>query len=159
MAIQRDAQDRQAQQAQAQFAKFAEEQDKAFIQRMPEFADGEKAEKLKKSARTTLKNVGFPDDELSQLWNGQKNFSFREARMQELIAKAARWDEAQEAKKSVVANKSLPPVQRPGVAQQGNSISNQIRDLEKLSRKSSGKAQLDIEAKIMALEQRARARQ
>ena len=152
MAIQREAQDRQTQQAQAQFAKFAEEQDKAFVQRMPEFADKEKADRLQKSARTTLKNVGFPDEELTQLWNGQKNFSFREARMQEFIAKAARWDEAQEAKKAVVANKSLPPVQRPGVAQSGKpAIETKIQNVKKQLRTATGMESTRLAAALMRL--------
>ena len=58
--------------AQTKFAKFAEEQDKEFIERVPEFADKEKAAELQSAAIKTLKNVGFTEDELAKHWNGQE---------------------------------------------------------------------------------------
>ena len=68
----REAQERQAKDAQDKFAKFAQDQDKAFIERVPDFADKDKADKLQKAAIKTLKSIGFTDDELGQHWNKQE---------------------------------------------------------------------------------------
>ena len=113
MATVQDAQERQAQQAQTKFAKFAEEQDKEFIERAPEFANKDRAAELQGAAIKTLKNIGFTDDELGKHWNKQERLCLRDARMQELIQKAARWDRAQEAKKTVTAKKYCHPFSGP----------------------------------------------
>ena len=145
-------QQRQAQEAQAKFAKFADEQDKAFIARVPEFANKDKAAELQNAAMKTLRNIGFSDDELPKHWNKQESLSLRDARMQELIHKAARWDEAQEAKKTVTAKKDLPPVQRPGVARQGDSKLAQIQTIQKQLNNATGMAALRLATQLTKLQ-------
>ena len=51
------------------------------------------------------------------LWNGQKELSLRDHRLQLLIRDATLWREAQtKAKAKAAAVKPVPPVQRPGAA-------------------------------------------
>jgi hypothetical protein len=158
MAAVNEAQQRQAQEAQSSFAKFAEEQDKRFVERVPEFADEEKAAPLKSAAIKTLKNVGFPDDELAKNWNGQEKLSLRDARMQELIHKAARWDQAQEAKK-LVAKKPLPPVQRPGVDPGKPDPRASIRQQEIATENSKGMASIENAVQLQRMRRDAANRQ
>ena len=152
MATVKEAQERQANEAQTKFAKFADEQDKAFIARVPEFANKDRAAELQGAAIKTLKNIGFSDDELGKHWNKQETLSLRDARMQELIHKAARWDEAQEAKKTVTAKKDLPPVQRPGVARQGDSKLAQIQTIQKQLNNATGMAALRLATQLTKLQ-------
>ena len=152
MATVKEAQDRQANEAQTKFAKFADEQDKAFVARVPEYANKDKAAEYQNAAMKTLRNVGFSDDELPKHWNKQESLSLRDARMQELIHKAARWDEAQEAKKTVAAKKDLPPVQRPGVARQGDSKLAQIQTIQKQLNNATGMAALRLATQLTKLQ-------
>lgn len=107
--------ERRAQEDAAKFSDFAKEQDKLFIERVPEFADKDKAAKLQKLAADYLVEVGFSDGELPNYWHGQDKLSLRDARMQEIIADAARY-RAAKATAAKPAPKPVPPVQRPGVA-------------------------------------------
>ena len=147
-----DGLQRQAQEAQAKFAKFAEEQDKAFIAEVPEFADKEKAAELQSAAMKTLRNIGFTEDELTKHWNSMSSLSLREKKVQVLVQKATRWDMAQEAKKTVTAKKDLPPVQRPGVARQGDSKLAQIQTIQKQLNNATGMAALRLATQLTKLQ-------
>jgi hypothetical protein len=63
-----------------------------------------------------LKHHGFGEVELAASWNGHKDFSLRDHRVQLLIRDAVLWREAKAKAKAAVA-KPLPPAQRPGVSQ------------------------------------------
>jgi hypothetical protein len=67
-------QSRQAQENQQQWAKFAEEQDKLAVERIPELADKAKASKLQETAQGYLESLGFTNEELGNLWNTDKTF-------------------------------------------------------------------------------------
>ena len=76
--------------------------------------------------------------------------------MQELIHKAARWDEAQEAKKTVAA-KPLPPVQRPGVTQSGKPGRDaEITTLKRQLNSATGLQALRIATQLTKLHTRVR---
>src|SRR6266566_3615310 len=90
-------QHRQVQERLAQFTEFAKRQDDLFKEKVPDMADEAKAA------------------ELQPLWNGQKELSLRDHRLQLLIRDATLWREAQ-AKAKAAAVKPVPPVQRPGAA-------------------------------------------
>ena len=62
-----------------------------------------------------LGDLGFSEAELVPLWNGHKELSLRDHRLQLLIRDATLWREA-EKKAKAAATKPVPPVQRPGAA-------------------------------------------
>jgi hypothetical protein len=109
------AQHRQAQEKLGQFAEFAKRQDDLFKEKVPDMADDAKAAELQKKALVVLSDLGFDEAELVPLWNGQKELSLRDHRLQLLIRDATLWREA-EKKAKAAAVKPVPPVQRPGAA-------------------------------------------
>lgn len=146
----RAAQERQAHEQLAKFAEFAKREDEIFLEKAPEFADKEAAAKLQGAAIDVLKDLGFAEDELAKLWNGQDRLSLRDHRVQLLIRDGIKYREAQEAAKKAVA-KPLPPVQRPGVAQpKGAAQAQQIETLSKQLENASGVNALRAAAKLTA---------
>jgi hypothetical protein len=106
---------RQAAEKQQQFSEFARRQDDLFTEKVPDMADADKAAKLQSAAIDVLKELGFEEAELAQSWNGAKEFSLRDHRLQLIIRDAVLWREAQ-AKARAAALKPVPPVQRPGAS-------------------------------------------
>ena len=83
------------------------------------------------------------------LWNGAKDLSLRDHRVQLLIRDATLWREAQA--KAAAQAKPVPPVQRPGVAQpKGAAQHAQIENLAQQLDKSSGVKALRTAAKLVA---------
>lgn len=109
------AEQRRAQEHSQNWTKFAQEQDKLFLDRVPEIADPEKGRKLMDSAKILMRDLGFTEDELARAYNGQVGVSLRDHRMQMLITDAVRYREAKAAAKKIVAA-PLPKVQKPGAA-------------------------------------------
>jgi hypothetical protein len=109
------AQHRQVVEKLAHFTDFAKRQDDLFKEKVPDMADEAKAAELQKKALTVLSDLGFDEAELAQSWNGQKDLSLRDHRVQLLIRDATLWREAQ-VKAKAAATKPVPPVQRPGAA-------------------------------------------
>jgi hypothetical protein len=110
------AQQRQASEKVQQFGEFAKREDDLFKEKVPDMADEAKAAALQGKALSLLRDLGFDEEnELVPAWNGQKEFSLRDHRLQLLIRDATLWREAQ-AKAKVAAVKPVPPVQRPGAA-------------------------------------------
>jgi hypothetical protein len=118
-AVMQEVQATQARQQQdhaERWSAFARRQDELFAEQAPEAAEGERSAKLRNAAVDVLRQLGFSDGELAQLWNGERDISLRDHRLQLLIRDGVQWREAQ-AKAKTAAKKPLPPVQRPGVAQ------------------------------------------
>lgn len=135
------AEQQRAQEIAKKWEEFSAEQDKLVADKIPEMADPAKAEKLGKQAVSYLSNIGFDSDELTNLWHGKAGISLRDARVQLIIAEAAKARDAQEALRKA-KTQTVPPVQRPGVAQpRGAADSEKIKDLSKtLDNKGSLKA-------------------
>jgi hypothetical protein len=153
----RAAQERQAQENSGKFAEFAKRQDELFIEKAPEFADKEAAAKLQGAAIEVLRDLGFDDDELGKLWNGQAGVSLRDHRLQLLIRDGIKYREAKTAVSKVTA-KPLPPVQRPGAAQpRGAAKEAEIQTLSKQLDNASGMNALRTAAALVA-QRRATAR-
>ena len=110
------AQERAAREASAQWEAFGKRQDELFVEKVPEYADPAKAAKLQEGAVALLKDVGFTEQELGNLWTGRANMTLRDHRLQLLILDGVKYREAQQKAKQAVA-KPVPPVQRPGVSQ------------------------------------------
>lgn len=111
-----EAQQRQEQERTQQFTRFADEQDKFFLDKNPDMADSEKASAIQDAAIKTLKSLGYDEDELVKSWNGQKDISLRDHRMQQLVRKATQWDEAQ-AKAKAAVPRAQPKPQSAGTGQ------------------------------------------
>jgi hypothetical protein len=109
------AQHRQAQEKLTQFVEFAKRQDDLFKEKVPDMADEAKSAELQRRALAVLGELGFDEAELIPLWNGHKELSLRDHRLQLLIRDATLWREA-EKKAKAAATKPVPPVQRPGAA-------------------------------------------
>lgn len=100
-------QQRRQVEASQQWDSFARRQDEIFAHEVPD------ADSLRDVAVDMLKGVGFTPEELAVVWS---NPAIRDARMQKVLADAARWRKAQ-ASKAKVVNKPVPPkTQRPGVS-------------------------------------------
>ena len=144
------AQQRQAHEKLQQFSEFANRQDDLFKQKVPDMADARKSAELQTAALVVLKDLGFEEAELARSWNGQKEFSLRDHRVQLLIRDATLWREAQQ-KAKAAATKPVPPVQRPGVSQpKGAAQEAQIQNLTQQLEKSSGVNALRTAAKLVA---------
>jgi hypothetical protein len=145
-----EATQRQAQERQQKFSEFASAEDKLFAERVPDMADPDKAAKLQTAALAVLKDLGFDDAELGQSWNGTKDFSLRDHRVQLLIRDAVAWRDAQAKAKAAVI-KPVPPVQRPGVAQSRQTAGAEaiIAGLQKQLETASGMNATKIAAEIV----------
>lgn len=151
----KQAQDRQAQENSKRWNDFARRQDDLVLERIPELADEAKAPAIKKKAADVLKDIGFSDDELGQLFNGKSSVSLRDARFQQLVYESTKYRDAQKAAK-VAEKKPLPPVQKPGVApQRGASSQADIKTLEKQLESASGMNALRIGQKLTQLRREA----
>ena len=129
---------RQAQERQDKFAAFVRAEDEALRAKLPDIADPAKADALQKACLATLTGLGFAEAELAQSWQGQKDLSLRDHRVQLLIRDATLWREAQ-AKAKAAATKPVPPVQRPGTARPaGEAQAQQIENLSKRLETASG---------------------
>lgn len=152
----RASQERQAHETQSKFVEFAKREDELFLEKAPEFADKEAAAKLQGAAIEVLRDLGFAEDELAKLWNGQDRLSLRDHRVQLLIRDGIKYREAKSAATKAVA-KPLPPVQRPGVAQpKGAAQAQQIETLSKQLENASGVNALRAAAKLTAMRRSAR---
>lgn len=106
-----------AQETAKAFETYAEEQDRLFLERAPEFSDGRSAEKARRDAAEYLtKEIGFAEAELANAWNGKQGISLRDAKLQTIIRDAMKWNAAQKAAKASKPAAPVPPVQKPGIA-------------------------------------------
>ena len=153
------AQQRQQQEKQQKFSEFATRQDDLFKERVPDMSDPAKAAKLQSAAMTVLKDLGFEEAELAASWNGEKDLSLRDHRLQLLIRDATLWRDAQ-AKAVNAAKKPVPPVQRPGAATVKNAGAHaEIQNLSKqLDANPSGRNAAMIAAKLVAARRQAASR-
>src|SRR6266516_3865903 len=150
---QAQAQHRQIQEREAQMGEWRAKQDAAFIDRVPEFADTAKREALQKAAVATLSDVGFSQEEMQGLY---QNSILRDARIQELILKAAKYDQGQRMLKTAPA-KSVPPVMRPGVSQPRPSANAaKIEALNTQLESATGTRAARIASELMQLKRAAR---
>jgi hypothetical protein len=145
-----------AQWEQQQFQQWSKNEDKALLSKAPELADRDVSAKTAKISLQALHNVGFTDQELGAAWHGASNIAMRDHRVQLLILKAARYDEAR-AGVGRPAAKPVPPVQKPGVAPTDYAADvGEIQNLRRELRGATGQRALKIAAKLHGAERRAR---
>jgi len=108
---------------------FAADEDAKFAEKASEFADKDAKLKAASSAAEMLREMGFSDAELGELWGGQRDISLRDHRIQLLIRDGLRYRDAQKAAKSP-SPRPVPHVQRPGTAPARNADADgRVKDL------------------------------
>jgi len=108
---------------------FVADEDARFRERAPELVDNEAFVKTARSAADMLKELGFSDAELGDMWNAGRGVSLRDHRIQLLIRDGVRFREAQAAARKP-APKPVPDVQRPGPAPARNAYADgRVKDL------------------------------
>lgn len=114
----RAAHERQTADFKKQWSDYADKQDKLASDLIPDLADKSKATKLGEAVLATVERVGFTKEEFAKAWTGEASISPRDARWQQILEKAARYDQARAnvAKPEAKVAKPVPPVQRPGTA-------------------------------------------
>src|SRR5262245_36713082 len=144
-----DAYQRSGQLKSQQFTDFAKRQDELFIEKAPDMADAGKAAALQSAAMNVLKGLGFDEGELMQAWQGGKDLSLRDHRVQLLVRDATLWREAQQ-KAKAASTRPVPPVQRPAVAQPKAAAQEaQIANLNKRLETASGNNALRTAAELL----------
>ncbi len=111
----RAAQERQQSEYRAKWNEFAASEDAKALEKIPELADKAKASKVADAAIATLESVGYSRDEFAKAWVGEASISPRDHRFQQLVWKAAQFDQA---KANIAAKPKpvVPTVQKPGVS-------------------------------------------
>lgn len=123
------ADERQSQAKKDSWAKHVQDENKLAAEKIPELADKVKGPALIARARTRLAELGFSNDELNKLAAGDERISIHDHRLQQLLNSDLRLAEILAAKKAV-AEKPVPPVQRPGTpAPRGSANSEQLKSL------------------------------
>ena len=128
-----------------------------FAEKAPEFADPVQSKKLMDAAVTTLHDLGFQDQELGEMWRGERDISIHDHRLHLLLRDGIKWRDAQtQAKAKSAQAKPVPPVQRPGVAQGANAAREaQFKALNQQIDKSTGNNAIRAAAKLIAERRRA----
>jgi hypothetical protein len=106
------ATERQTKEKQSNWMKFVQEESKAFADEVPEFSE-KQAEYTQKAAET-LRDLGFSDDELGKLANGEEKIAIYDRRLQRLLFDRIKLSEIKAAPAKAIP-KPVPAVQRPGV--------------------------------------------
>lgn len=128
---------------------YAKQQDEIFEKSVPELADPARKAEFQRTAHAVLNEVGVTDAELNALYHGKTKVDFRDARVQRIIADAARWNEAK-ARAGNVTRKPMPQVQRPGVAQMpGVHAAESIERLTRRVENSTGQKALRAAAALL----------
>lgn len=121
----RAAQDRQQQEYQAQYAKFVKDNTDQFIETVPELKNSEKATKFATDAVNLYRDLGYSEDEITQLQRGTASISPHDRRQLQMTREALLYRQAKAAIPKAVA-KPIPQVQRPGVAAPRNADKSSI---------------------------------
>jgi len=105
----------------ARWNTFSHEQDSLFLEKAPEFAsDRDAFAKAAQGAAGLLRDLGFADAELAEMWHGKRTVSLRDHRIQLLLRDGVKYRDAQAAAKKAAA-RPVPNVQRPGPAAPRNA--------------------------------------
>lgn len=150
------AQDRQTSEYKSKWAEFSTKEDAKAVERIPELADKDKAAKIANDVMATLERSDITRDEFAKAWTGEASISPRDARWQEIMVKAARYDQAK-ANVAKPAPKPVPPVQRPGVApQKGAEHVAQIEAAKEKLSTAKGNAAIDAAFRLYQAQKAAR---
>lgn len=114
--IRAEQQQRQQQQSRQQWDQYQKAEDAKFLEKHPEYSDAKSRAQIADAVIQTAEAAGISRDNLLKSYEGKLSFDTRSSAVQEILLKAALYDQA----KANIANpspKPVPPVQRPGVGQ------------------------------------------
>jgi hypothetical protein len=115
------SQQRQEQEKLSRWNTFAQEQDSLFLEKATEFAaDRDAYLRAANEGAALLRDLGFTDVELAEMWHGKREVSLRDHRIQLLLRDGVKYRDAQAAAKKAAA-RPVPNVQRPGPAAPRNA--------------------------------------
>jgi hypothetical protein len=155
-AVQRQIEDTEQRQSSEQATRwntFAHQQDALFFEKAPELRDKDALAKSFATASQMLKDLGFEESELADLWHGKKSIAFRDHRIQLLLRDGVRFREAKAATKDA-AIRPVPQVQRPGAARPRGADADER--LKALGDKLNQSGTLKDAAALLAAQRQAR---
>jgi hypothetical protein len=138
---------RQDQERQLGLMAFAQRESDLFDEKVPEAADPVQRSRLQKAAVGMLQELGFSDQELNELHQGRRALSVHDHRVQLLMRDGVRFRDAQKAAREA-STKPVPPVQRPGVAQQRGAAQDAV--VQNLTRRLDQTGNLKDAARLLA---------
>jgi hypothetical protein len=124
-----------------------------FLEKAPERADPAQRAKLQSAAAAMLRELGFSEAELGEMWQGRKELSLHDHRLHLLIRDGLRYRDAQKAARDATA-KPLPPVQRPGAAQAKGAAQDAL--VQTLTKRLEQTGKLKDAVKLIAERRRGR---
>jgi hypothetical protein len=144
------AHQRAATEAQTKLEAFKNREAEKLAEKVPEIADKAQRDKLFTAGRELMRDVGFTDQEISQLANGESSISIHDHRLHLLIRDGVRYREAQaQMKTKVEQKKPVPPVQRPGAApEKGAQRAAELKTLETNLSRLTGVAAIRAAAQL-----------
>lgn len=128
------------------------EQNALLAEKIPDMKDAEKGKALRERGVERLSQLGFTNDELTKLANGEEKISVFDHRFHQLINDSLRLADVQKARKTVatkVAAKPVPAVVKPGTPQPTNPVASQNRKALESKLTKTGKIE-DAVAVLMA---------
>lgn len=128
------AEQRRSEERQSNWSQHVRTEELAFIEGLSE-ADRAKIKDFQGEAPAFLEGKGFTQQELADLASGKDRLSIYDRRVQSLILDGIKYQAAQKAR-TTVAQKPVPPVQKPGTAPpkgaaQAENIQNLTSKLER----------------------------
>lgn len=148
------AQERHRAEIATKWKEFQSKEDAKAVENIPELSNSQKAGPFREAVKSTLKDIGFTKEEIDSAWGGQSGISMRDHRVQELIADAVRWRQAQANAKSIAAKKApVPPVQKPGtIRPAGADNQADITALQEQLKSASGAAAVRLATRLHQLQ-------
>jgi hypothetical protein len=124
-----------------------------FVEKAPEIADPAERVKLQDAALGMLRELGFSDPELKDMWHGRKDISLHDHRLHLIIRDGLRYRGAQKAARDATA-RPIPPVQRPGVAQAKGAAHDAL--VQNLAKRLDQTGKIKDAARLLVERRRAR---
>jgi hypothetical protein len=134
----------------AVYQNYSKQQDELFSKAAPEMRDTRQAYELREAVRKSLRDVGFNDAELQEAWDGHSGVPLRDARVQQVLRKAALYDRMHANAKNIANNRAgIPPVQQPGTYRPaGAGAEENVRALERQLEIATGNKALRLAAQL-----------
>jgi len=138
---------RQQQERLIRLGEFIAREQGTLAEKVPEFADPVQRSRLEHAAVGMLHDFGFSDQELTELYQGRRDLSLHDHRLQLIIRDGVRFRDAQKAAK-LASTKPVPPVQRPGVAQPRGAAQDAV--VQNLTKRLDQTGNLKDAARLLA---------
>lgn len=145
--------ERQKEERSQRLAALMSRESELLNEKIPEMADPAQRLKLQGAAIGLMHELGFSQRELDELYQGRKELSLHDHRLQLLLRDGVRFREAHKAAKEASA-KPVPPVQRPGVAQHKGAAQDAV--VHSLAKRLEQTGSLKDAARLLAERRKAR---